>query len=277
MEEAEERLNPKYKMYRNNISLKSFFTIILLCLLSAVSYESMSQKKATQVIAHRGVWKNTGVPENSIAALQHAIRLGCWGSEFDVHLSSDSVPFILHDHSIQGIHIEKTPASELKQIKLANSESLPTLESYLEAGKNQTTTRLVLEIKSSSISKERSLALATKCVQMVQKLNVASVTEYIAFDFDVCKKVKQLDPSATVTYLNGDKSPDELIAAGLDGMDYHFSVFKQHEDWLAISKEKKLITNVWTVNDIETMRWFIERKVNYITTNEPERLIELLK
>jgi glycerophosphoryl diester phosphodiesterase len=243
-----------------------------------MSYESIGQKKIiTHVIAHRGAWKNTGVPENSIAALEHAIKLNCWGSEFDVHLSSDSVPFILHDHSIQGIDVEKTTAVQLNQIKLANGEPLPTLESYLLAGKNQKTTRLILEIKSSSISKERSLALTAKCVEMVHKLNVASITEYIAFDFDVCKKVKELDPSAIVTYLNGDKSPDELVAANLNGMDYHFSVYKKHEDWLAQSKNKKLITNVWTVNDAETMRWFIDRKVDYITTNEPERLIDLLK
>jgi len=231
----------------------------------------------TQIIAHRGAWKNTGVPENSIAALQHAIRLGCWGSEFDVHMSSDSVPLILHDHSIQGIHIEKTTAAELSQVKLTNGEPLPTLEAYLLAGKNQKTTRLVLEIKSSSISKERSLALTKKCVEMVKKLNVASITEYIAFDFDVCKKVKELDPSATVTYLNGDKSPEELALAGLDGLDYHFSVYKKHEEWLSESKKRKLITNVWTVNDVETMRWFIDRKVDFITTNEPEKLIALLK
>lgn len=242
------------------------------------SFHTMGQKiSSTHVIAHRGAWKNTGVPENSIAALEHAIKLKCWGSEFDIHMSSDSIPFILHDHSIQGVHIEKTTAAELKKIKLANGEPLPTLESYLLAGKNQKTTRLILEIKSSSISKERSLALTKKCVEMVKKLNMASITEYIAFDFDVCKKVKELDPSATVTYLNGDKTPDELIAAGLDGMDYHFSIYKKHEDWLTESKEKKLITNVWTVNDEETMHWFIDRKVDYITTNEPERLIELLK
>jgi glycerophosphoryl diester phosphodiesterase len=235
----------------------------------------MGQK--TQVIAHRGAWKNTNVPENSIAALQHAIRLGCWGSEFDVHMSSDSVPFILHDHSIQGTHLEKTPAAQLSLIKLSNGEALPTLESYLLAGKNQSATRLILEIKSSSMSKERSLALTKKCVEMVKKTNVATITEYIAFDFDVCQKVKELDPTAIVTYLNGDKTPEELAAAGLDGMDYHFSVYKKHEDWLNKSKNKGLITNVWTVNDAETMRWFIERKVDYITTNEPERLIDLLK
>ena len=95
-----------------------FLLTLIIC-----SIYTMGQKNAkTQVIAHRGAWKNSGVPENSIAALQRAIELKCWGSEFDVHLSSDSVPFILHDHSIQGIHIEKTTAAELSQIKLANGE-----------------------------------------------------------------------------------------------------------------------------------------------------------
>ena len=44
-----------------------------------------------RVIAHRGAWKNTGAAENSIAALQHAVKLGCQGTEFDVHMTMDSV------------------------------------------------------------------------------------------------------------------------------------------------------------------------------------------
>lgn len=258
------------------MSVASFTLIILTSIVNLVVFESMSQSKVvTQAIAHRGAWKNTSVPENSIAALKHAIQLGCYGSEFDVHMSSDSVPFILHDHSIQGIHVEKSYAADLREIKLSNGEPLPTLEEYLEAGKNQKT-RLILEIKSSSLSKERSLALAKKCVEVVHKLNVASITEYIAFDFDVCKKVKALDPNAIVIYLNGDKSPEELAVAGLDGLDYHYSVLKKNESWLQDAHARKLITNAWTVNDEETMQWLIDRKVDFITTNEPEKLIQLL-
>lgn len=277
MVEAGERLSLK-EIHRSMsaVFLKSFTLSIIFIIFISIPYESMSQNKVvTQVIAHRGAWKNTGVPENSIAALQHAIQLGCYGSEFDVHMSSDSVLFILHDHSIQGIHIEKASASELRGIKLSNGESLPTLEEYLEAGKNQNT-RLILEIKSSSISKERSLALAKKCVEVVHKLNVASITEYIAFDFAVCKRVKELDPNAMVTYLNGDKSPEELAVAGLDGLDYQFSVLKKNEAWLQDAHARKLITNAWTVNDEETMQWLISRRVDFITTNEPEKLIQLL-
>ncbi|MBL7873016.1 MAG: glycerophosphodiester phosphodiesterase [Cyclobacteriaceae bacterium] len=231
----------------------------------------------TNVIAHRGAWKNKSLPENSIASLKHAIELGCYGSEFDVHLSADSIPFVLHDHSIQGIHIEKASSKELAKIKLSNGESLPTLEAYLNAGKNQTKTRLVLEIKSSSVSKARSLNLARACVLLVEKTGVASITEYIAFDFDVCLKVKELNPKASVSYLNGDKTPAELEVAGLNGFDYHYSILKKNEDWLTEAQKRNLTTNAWTVNDGETMRWMIDRKIDYITTNEPEKLLELLK
>lgn len=258
------------------ILLKTFSSFFIILFMS-VPNESMSQNKpVTQVIAHRGAWKNTGVPENSIAALQNAIQLGCWGSEFDVHMSADSVPFVLHDHSIQGIHIEKTNAAELKKIKLTNGESLPTLEEYLLAGKSQNKTRLILEIKSSSVNKERSLALTKRCVDLVTKTGVAGRTDYIAFDFDVCLKVKALSSTASVQYLNGDKSPEELEAAGLDGFDYHFSVLKKNETWLADAHKRKLSTNAWTVNDEETMQWLIAQNIGMITTNEPEKLIELL-
>jgi len=107
-----------------------------------------------KVIAHRGAWKNTNVPENSIAALNHAVAMGCEGSEFDVHMSADSLPLINHDPSIQVVSIAKTNAAELLKIKLANGETLPTLENFLKAGMVQTKTKLILEIKHlSSVSK----------------------------------------------------------------------------------------------------------------------------
>lgn len=249
------------------------FAISLFCL---ISVEGMSQTKS-KVIAHRGAWKNTGATENSLAALDHAIKLGCYGSEFDVHMSADSVLFVNHDHMIKGTDIEKATAQELSQIKLENGETLPTLEAYLKAGGKQKKTRLILEIKTSRISKERSLALATKCVEMVKALKVEKITDYIAFDFDVCLKVKEIAPKAHVEYLNGDKTPAEILTAGLSGIDYHYSVYKKNETYIDDMHKEKLTTNAWTVNDKSMMQWFIDKKVDFITTNEPEQLFELLK
>jgi glycerophosphoryl diester phosphodiesterase len=258
-----------FEMKRNIL----VFAASLFCL---ITLEGMSQNK-TRVIAHRGAWKNTGATENSIAALENAVKLGCYGSEFDVHMSADSVLFVNHDHTIQGTDIEKATVQELSQIKLGNGETLPTLESYLKTGGKQKKTRLILEIKTSSISKERSLALTAKCVEMVKKLKVEKMTDYIAFDFDVCLKVRQLAPKAHVEYLNGDKTPAEIAAAGLSGIDYHYSVYKKNENYIEDMHKEKLTTNAWTVNDKPTMLWFIDKKVDFITTNEPEQLLELLK
>lgn len=256
--------------------MKKVFLAIAVGLLSLTTFEGMSQNK-NKVIAHRGAWKNTGATENSIGALEHAIKLGCYGSEFDVHMSADSVLFVLHDHSIKGTHIEKTNSQELSQIKLENGESLPTLEAYLKAGSKQKKTRLILEIKPSSVNKERSLALAAKCVELVKKMKVEKITDYISFDFDVCLKVKQLAPKAHVEYLKGDKTPDEIAAAGLDGIDYHFNVLKKNEDYIPAMRQKKLTTNVWTVNDEASLKYFLEKDVDFITTNEPELLLSLSK
>jgi glycerophosphoryl diester phosphodiesterase len=230
-----------------------------------------------KVIAHRGAWKNTGATENSIGALNHAVRLGCEGSEFDVHMSADSLPVINHDPSIQGISIAKTNSSELLTIKLSNGETLPTLENYLKAGMEQNKTKLILEIKASELGKESSLALTRKCVAIVERLRAQAWVDYISFDYDVCKEVMKRAPYAKAAYLKGDKTPAELAADNFYGLDYHFSILKKNADWIAEAKKLKLTINVWTVNEKEILEEMLKNEVDFITTNEPELLLEMVK
>lgn len=58
--------------------------------------------------AHRGLHDNTGdAPENSLAAFRRAVEAG-FGMELDVQVSSDGVPVIFHDFSLELslIHID---------------------------------------------------------------------------------------------------------------------------------------------------------------------------
>ena len=230
-----------------------------------------------KVIAHRGAWKNTGAPENSIAALNHAVAMGCEGSEFDVHMSADSLPVVNHDNSIQGVSIAKTNAQELLAIKLANGEPLPTLENYLKAGMVQTKTKLILEIKPSELGKENSIALTRKVVAMVEKLHAQAWVDYISFDYDACLEVMRLAPYAKVAYLRGDKTPAELAADHFFGLDYNFNVLQKNPGWIDDAKNKKLTINVWTVNDKPALEEFLKKGVDFITTNEPELLLSMVK
>ncbi|MBA4055940.1 MAG: glycerophosphodiester phosphodiesterase [Marivirga sp.] len=230
-----------------------------------------------KVIAHRGAWKNTGATENSIAALNHAVALGCEGSEFDVHMSADSIPIINHDPSIQNVSIAKTNSSELLTMKLSNGEPLPTLENYLKAGMEQTKTKLILEIKPSELGKESSIVLTRKIVALVEKIHAQAWVDYISFDYDVCKEVMNLAPYSKVAYLKGDKTPTELAADNFFGLDYHFSILEKNTGWLEDAKSKKLTINVWTVNDKPILEELLKKYVDFITTNEPELLLSMVK
>lgn len=227
------------------------------------------------VIAHRGAWKNTGVAENSIAALQQAIRLGCQGSEFDVHMSVDSVPVINHDPTIQGQTIYTSSSAKLLALKLASGENMPSLESFLKAGMTQNNTKLILEIKPT-INKERALQLTKKVMDVVIKLKAQAWIDYISFDYAICMELMRLDPYVRVAYLNGDKSPEMLAADKLWGLDYNQSVYQKNPDWIAQAKQKGLTINAWTVNDPALLKSFLDQKINFITTNEPELLLKMI-
>jgi len=233
---------------------------------------------ANPVVAHRGAFKKNSLPENSIASLKEAIRLGCTGSEFDVRMTADDSLIINHDPHFNKLEIEKTTYLELTQFKLSNGEKLPTLTDYILAGLNKNLqTRLVLEIKPSGVSKERGKQIAEKVVKLVKELNAGAPIVYISFDYDILKRVIELDPKASTQYLNGDKSPAQLKADRIDGADYHFTVFKKNPDWIEQAKKNKIILNAWTVNDAATMDWLLANGFDFITTNEPELLFERAK
>jgi glycerophosphoryl diester phosphodiesterase len=78
------------------------------------------------VVAHRGAWKQQNLPENSIAALEHAIALKCAGSEFDVRMTKDDVLIVNHDADYHDLTIEDYNYAVLAKFKLSNGEELPT-------------------------------------------------------------------------------------------------------------------------------------------------------
>ncbi len=230
------------------------------------------------VIAHRGAWKQRGLPENSLASLRAAIEMGCAGSEFDVRLSADDSLVINHDPDYHSLPIEKTRYATLAAYPLSNGEKLPTLREYLLAGMARNTeTKLICEIKASGTSKERSREIARKTVALVNELNAQDRVVYISFDYDILLEIRRLYPDAITQYLEGDHSPEQLKADGISGADYHFSVYHEHPDWAAIALKNNLQLNAWTVNETAEMEWLMARGVQFITTNEPELLLDLIR
>lgn len=239
--------------------------------------QGIQAQHVTRAVAHRGYWTCEGSAQNSLTSLQKAYEAGCWGSELDIWLTADGELVVNHDaHTLDGLVIEKTDSKQLLKSKLKNGETLPSLEAYLDAGKSLAPMVLVLELKTQS-TPERNIELARKVVELVKAKKMEERVEYIAFSNLVGTELIRLAPEARVAYLNGDKTPAELKELGYTGLDYEDRVLKAHEDWIDAAHLLGLTVNVWTVNDEDDLRYFIDRKADFITTNEPVLLLELLK
>ena len=83
------------------------------------------------LLAHRGDWRVA--PENSLEALVAAARIpGCDGVEFDVRLSRDDVPVLLHDETLRRVQRHPGRVDGLDALALADL-GVPTLAAVLGA------------------------------------------------------------------------------------------------------------------------------------------------
>ena len=88
---------------------------------------SQSSQPIHQVIGHRGA---AGLaPENTFAAFNHALSLGCRYIEFDVMLSADGVPYVIHDTAL------KRTTNGRGEVGLVNADYLDSLDAGQWYGK----------------------------------------------------------------------------------------------------------------------------------------------
>ena len=254
------------------MKLKNLFFVLLL----AICFQLQAQP---EIITHRGFWKTDGSAQNSIIALKKANGFKAYGSEMDVRLSSDGIPVVNHDAHVtlngEKLNIQDTPANVLTQVKLENGEFLPTLESYLAAFEDCHDTKLIIEIKPHK-TKYIEDELLEKVLKMIRDRSLQNRVEYISFSLNIVVKAIHLDPLADVYYLSGDLSPKVMKQIGAAGIDYNVGIIKKNPEWVKDSHDLGLKVNVWTVNKPDDIQQMIDLNVDYITTDEPLLVKEML-
>ena len=111
---------------------------------------------------------------------------------------------------------------------------------------------------------------------MIKKHQIEDQIEIISFSQNICDEFKRLAPEHHVSYLNGDLTPKEIKEKGWNGIDYNYKVFQKNPNWVKEAQALGLLVNVWTVNQPKVMQEMIDLKVDYITTDKPLILKELL-
>jgi glycerophosphoryl diester phosphodiesterase len=251
--------------------------LLVVALLLIGMNESIAQSQ-TKIIAHRGAWKEFNLPENSIASLEKAIDLKCYGSEFDVRCTKDGILVVNHDPVYYGDTIELKTYAELNKKKLSNGEDLPTLAAYFEKGTEQKhKTLLICEIKQAITNPMLDEEVTRKTVDMVKKMGIEKRVVYISFRFEILQWIKALNTKATVLYLESDKTVESIKEANFNGINYHLKVYQNTPAIAVQAKAKKLKMGSWTVNKLEDLSVLQAQGVTLITTNQPMEFMTALK
>ena len=241
-------------------------TSMILCGMMLLASSALAQVK---VIAHRGYWNSLGAAQNSIVAMQNAKKAEVWGSEFDVHITTDGIVVVNHDDDIHGIIIENAKYADIKNLKLANGEPIATLKSYLEAGKKLAPMQLILEIKAHQ-TPEREDRCVKACLDLVKAAGMEKQVDYISFSMHACEELVKLNPQARVYYLGSDVAPEVIKQKGFAGIDYYGGALLKNPNWIKESHDLGMKVNVWTIDQMKEIQKCVDSGVDFITTNKPE-------
>ena len=232
---------------------------------------------AIPAIAHRG--DHNGVPENSRASLNKALDNHYYGSETDVWMTTDGKLMVNHDPSYNGVTIRTSTYAQCKNLKLSNNETMPTLDEFLQTMKTTTSpTKLIIEIKEASGVVTYNQSAAEETVKLVKQYNVQDKVEYISFSWEACLRVRELDRNAKVAFLSSNsssddkKTPSEVAAAGLTGIDYSTGLMHANPGWYDQAHKLGLSVNVWTINNTSEATTERSYGADYITANNPSEV-----
>ena len=174
------------------------------------------------------------------------------------------------------VDVQKSTKEEVQAILLESGEILPTLDEYLQQMTKSKATKLIIEIKNQ-LTPQLETEIVQKTVDMVAKYGLQEEVEYIAFRPFVCWEIARLAPKGTkIAYLDGDYSPAYCKSMGCQGIDYNYKVLKKKKGWIKEAHKLGMYVNIWTVNKEEDIRWAIQNGVDYITTDNPVLVQQLI-
>lgn len=251
---------------------------------------SLLQLTRPLVIAHRG--DSAAAPENTLPAFAQALSAGADLVELDYHHSSDGVPVVIHDHTLdrttdavtrwrrREIRVDQTVAADLQTLDAG---------AWFSSGFSGTRVPLLTEAldairRGGPALIERKTGDAATCVRLLRECGLINRVVVQSFDWNFLRDVHALAPGqvlgalgpdwrdASLTEEQGRLGPDQVAAAASLGA--KVIVWNRNITPAGIDTAQKLGLKVWvyTIDDPEHARALVTQGVNGIITNRPALL-----
>ena len=249
-----------------SVFLIAFFSFVIAFLYAPLFVREQKAK----LVAHRA--GGYLAPENSLAGIAASEAAGAYAAETDVQRTLDGYYVINHDDSFQRLAgVKRTPPTmnllEIKGLVLvdpnfpATTYSVPTLGEMLDACRGKE--KLFIELKGITADQKT----ADDVVRIVREKDMVSEVVIISLSYRVINYVETHYPE----YETG-----VLFFAGVGNLSkLNCDILLLEEESVSNARIAEIHAagkqiGVWTVNDTEGFRRFLDSAVDYIITDDLE-------
>ncbi|MBI4562312.1 MAG: glycerophosphodiester phosphodiesterase [Candidatus Rokubacteria bacterium] len=229
------------------------------------------------VVAHRGA--SAYAPENTIAAFELAIAQGADVLEFDVHLSRDDQPVVIHDFTLDRTTNGRGPVRELtvQELKRLDAggwfhrkyagQQIQTLHEILERFRGRV--RFGVELKAGS---DFYPGIEERVIATLQIYQATEHTLVLSFDHPALGRVRAMDPGIRTGALVAHRPLDpEAVAPGIaTALCPVAHLLTEADARRALAAGLEVF--VWVPNDPALMDRLIAWGVTGIVTDRPDLL-----
>lgn len=266
----------------------SCLSVVIILFSSGQTKAEFPSVPAAPVVAHRGF--SHDAPENTLASFRKAIECGAQGCEMDIRQTKDGVIVVSHDDSAKraaGVDLKIADATYAELCKLDFSkvnkkftpfkgEKIPTFEETLKLLKG-TSCRPVIEVKASGFEEE--------VIKTIRRFGLEKTAVIIDFSEKRVKKFRQLGPEICCAWLcsykkgemtsaqKADRVLKTLKDCGTNVVDINFGDLDP--EFLAKMKAAGIHVWCWTVDNPKMIQKCLDWKMESITTNRPDLVLDL--
>ncbi len=202
------------------------------------------------IFGHRGACGHA--PENTLASFRKALELGVPGFEFDIQLSKDGQPMVIHDDTLErttnGIGaVSDYSYAELQQFDAGNGEKIPHLDDIFALADKAC--ELFIEIKAENAA----VIVAATIKKWVKKGWRYDQISVVSFNHQQLAEIKKIDPQIRVgaTFVGIPQSLAQ-IATDIDSYSLNPAIHHTNQALVDDAHARGLKVFCWTVNDART-------------------------
>lgn len=236
--------------------------------------------------AHRGA--SCEAPQNTLAAFLLAAELGADGIEFDVQLSRDGQPVVIHDFSVDATtnghgRVRDLTLAELRELDAGArfdpvfaGERIPTLDEVLDT----VGSRLLLnvELKTAGL---RDDGLVAAVIDRLATRGLLDRSILSSFNPLAVWRARRLSPTVATGMLYADSMPFFLRRPWLRGLVKPQALHPHYKlvdrDYVLWARSQGYRVNVWTADDPGELWQLVRSGVDVIITNRPDVLDGVLR